>query len=156
VVHPQQTPTEDLGLSEDQINGLRRAMIGVLQEGGTARGARLGDVTIAGKTGTAQNPHGPNHGWFIAFAPADKPQIVVGAIIEFAREGPYVAPLVTRVIARYLGIDSTLANNATFRLPADSAPHEVRMLPPGAEPTPFDTTTKPDTVTKPDSTPHGR
>jgi len=158
VVHPLQTPTEDLDLSQDQIEGLRKAMIGVLQEGGTARAARLGDVTIAGKTGTAQNPHGPNHGWFIAFAPAEKPQIVVGAIIEFAREGPYVAPLVTRVIARYLGVDSTLANNATFRLPADSAPHEVRTLPPGAEPTPFDTTTKPDSVIKPDTTPrrHGR
>ena len=130
VVHPQATHTEDLDLSQDQIDGLRRAMVGVLQEGGTARAARLGDITIAGKTGTAQNPHGPNHGWFIAFAPAEKPQIVVGAIVEFAREGPYVAPLVTRVIARYLGVDSTLASNATFRLPADSAPHEVRTLPP--------------------------
>ena len=143
VVHPSITQTnEDLDLTPGQLDGLRNAMIGVLQEGGTARAARLGDITIAGKTGTAQNPHGPNHGWFIAFAPAEKPQIVVGAIVEFAREGPYVAPLVTRVIARYLGVDSALASNAHFTLPADSAPHEVRTLPPAP----------PDSILPPDST----
>jgi penicillin-binding protein 2 len=146
LVHASNQPTEDLDLSDAQLDGLRKAMIGVVEQG-TARAARLGDITIAGKTGTAQNPHGPNHGWFIAFAPAEKPQVVVGAIIEFAREGPYVAPLVTRVIARYLGVDSTLASNAHFTLPADSAPHEVRTLPPGAgaESLP------PDTIVHPDS-----
>ena len=146
VVRPASEPVEDLDLTESQLDGLRQAMVGVVEQG-TARGARLGDITIAGKTGTAQNPHGPNHGWFIAFAPADKPQIVVGAIIEFAREGPYVAPLVTRVIAKYLGVDSTLASNARFTLPADSAPRELRVLPRGTEPVPPDTATPP-----PDST----
>jgi penicillin-binding protein 2 len=146
VVHPSSSQaTEDLDLTPVQLDGLRNAMIGVLQEGGTARAARLGDITIAGKTGTAQNPHGPNHGWFIAFAPAEKPQIVVGAIVEFAREGPYVAPLVTRVIARYLGVDSALATNAKFTLPADSAPHEVRTLP-RAEPVPPDSILPADTT----------
>jgi len=98
-------------------------------EQGTARGSRLGAIRIAGKTGTAQNPHGPPHGWFIGFAPAEKPEIVVGAIIEFAREGPYVAPLVTRVIARFLGADTTAASTVQLTLPADSAPTS-RPLPP--------------------------
>ena len=146
IVHPSAQPVGDLDLSDAQLQGLRQAMIGVV-ETGTARAARLGDITIAGKTGTAQNPHGPNHGWFIAFAPADKPQVVVGAIIEFAREGPYVAPLVTRVIAKYLGVDSTLASNARFTLPADSAPRELRVLPRGTEPVAPDTAVPP-----PDST----
>lgn len=146
LVHQSSEPVEDLDLSDQQLRGLRQAMVGVV-ETGTARAARLGDITIAGKTGTAQNPHGPNHGWFIAFAPADRPQIVVGAIVEFAREGPYVAPLVTRVIAKYLGVDSTAASNARFILPADSAPRELRVLPRGTEPVPPDTTTPP-----PDST----
>jgi penicillin-binding protein 2 len=117
-----------LDLSPDQLQGLRQAMISVVERG-TARGARLGSITIAGKTGTAQNPHGPNHGWFIGFAPADKPEIVVGAIVEFAREGPYVAPLVARVIARYLGADTTEASEYRLVLPADTAPHEVQILP---------------------------
>jgi hypothetical protein len=86
-------------------------------------------INMAGKTGTAQNPHGPNHGWFIGFAPADKPQIVVGAIIEFAREGPYVAPLVARVISRYLGVDTSTASVVRMVLPTDTAPPTVQVLP---------------------------
>ena len=54
---------------------------------------------------------------------------MVGAIIEFAHEGPYVAPLVARVIARYLGADTTEASEYKIVLPADTAPHEVQILP---------------------------
>ena len=128
VVHPAEGPGAGLDLAPEQLAGLRQAMISVVQRG-TARGAQLSSIIIAGKTGTAQNPHGPNHGWFIGFAPADKPEIVVGAIIEFAREGPYVAPLVARVIARYLGADTTEASEYKIVLPADTAPHEVQILP---------------------------
>ena len=143
----------NLGLAPDQLAGLRQAMISVVERG-TARGAGRfgGSIAIAGKTGTAQNPHGPAHGWFIGFAPADKPEIVVGAIVEFAREGPYVAPLVTRVIGHYLGVDTTVASHVRIVLPNDTAPHPMQLLPalPGDESTvtplvPFDTTT-PDTT----------
>jgi len=128
VVRQGETPRTGLDLAPEQLAGLRQAMINVVERG-TARGAQLASLTIAGKTGTAQNPHGPNHGWFIGFAPADKPEIVVGAIVEFAREGPYVAPLVARVIARYLGADTVEASEYRIVLPADTAPHEVQILP---------------------------
>src|SRR2546428_2678323 len=133
MVTPPPAPAVSLGLTPGQLAGLRQAMISVVERG-TARGAagRFGTITIAGKTGTAQNPHGPPHGWFIGFAPADKPEIVVGAIVEFAREGPYVAPLVARVIARYLGADSTEAPDIRLTLPTDTAPHPVQLLPGGA------------------------
>src|SRR5216684_5420896 len=117
-----------LELNPDQLATLRRAMIAVVEQG-TARGSRLSNLTIAGKTGTAQNPHGLDHGWFIGFAPADKPEIVIGAIIEFAREGPYVAPLVARVIARYLGVDTSTASVVRMVLPSDTAPPTVQVLP---------------------------
>jgi penicillin-binding protein 2 len=110
-----------LDLTADQIAVLRRAMIAVVEQG-TARGSRLANLTIAGKTATAQNPHGLDHGWFIAFAPADKPEIVVGAIIEFSRHGTAVAPLVSRTIAHYLGIDERTASQIRVALPNDSAP----------------------------------
>ena len=143
VVHPAAEQGVSLGLTPAQISGLRDAMISVVRSG-TARGAagRFSTITIAGKTGTAQNPHGPAHGWFIGFAPADKPEILVGAIVEFAREGPYVAPLVARVIARYLGADSTEASTIRMTLPTDTAPHPMQLLP-GAD------TTAPDTVQGP-------
>ncbi|MGH7606659.1 MAG: penicillin-binding protein 2, partial [Gemmatimonadales bacterium] len=97
-----------LDLSPDQIAGLRRAMVAVVEQG-TGRRSRLASLTIAGKTATSQNPHGPDHGSFIGFAPAEKPEIVVGAIIEFAEHGSAVAPLVSRIIARYLGLDEVRA-----------------------------------------------
>src|SRR2546423_10137932 len=126
LVHPALGSNATLGLLPEQLAGLRQAMISVVERG-TARGAGRfgGSIAIAGKTGTAQNPHGPDHGWFIGFAPADKPEIVVGAIIEFAREGPYVAPLVTRVIGPYLRVATTLASHLRIVLPTDSARHPV-------------------------------
>jgi len=132
IVKPAATsgPNASLDLSADQLSVLRRAMIAVVEQG-TARGSRLANVTIAGKTATAQNPHGLDHGWFIGFAPADKPEIVVGAIIEFARHGTAVAPLVSRSIAHYLGIDERTASQMRVILPNDSAPapFQIPVLP---------------------------
>jgi len=160
LVHPSAGSTVSLALAPEQLSGLRQAMISVVERG-TARGAGRfgGSISIAGKTGTAQNPHGPAHGWFIGFAPAEKPEIVVGAIVEFAREGPYVAPLVTRVIGHYLGVDTTLASKVRIVLPTDTAPHSVQILPgaPGEDTTvtPLDTgtTIPPDSVPPPADSP---
>jgi peptidoglycan glycosyltransferase len=50
---------------------------------GTGTAARIDGVEVAGKTGTAQTVEGANpHTWFIAFAPADDPQIAVAVIVE--------------------------------------------------------------------------
>jgi penicillin-binding protein 2 len=124
VVRPTATTVTEntsLELSPEQLSILRRAMIAVVEQG-TARGSRLASLQIAGKTATSQNPHGPDHGSFIGFAPAEKPEIVVGAIIEFSKHGSAVAPLVSRIIAHYLGIDERTASRMRATLPADSAP----------------------------------
>jgi peptidoglycan glycosyltransferase len=55
---------------------VRDMMIAVVRSG-TGRAAALPDVTVAGKTGTATNPHGKSHAWFIAFAPAEAPRVAV-------------------------------------------------------------------------------
>jgi penicillin-binding protein 2 len=118
-----------LGIPDADLVGLRSALLAVVEEG-TAAGARVKSLKIAGKTGTAQNSHGPDHGWFVGFAPVDSPRVVVGAIIEFAEHGTAVAPLVTRVIARHLlGADSVRALDYQMVLPADSAPEPVPQAP---------------------------
>ncbi|HVO35776.1 MAG TPA: penicillin-binding transpeptidase domain-containing protein, partial [Gemmatimonadales bacterium] len=103
--------------------GIRRSLIAVVEQG-TARGARLATLHIAGKTGTAQNPQGKDHAWFIAFAPAEAPRIVVGAIIEEAGHGSGITPTIGRIIERYLlGPDSTRDRAAPwFRLPGEERP----------------------------------
>jgi penicillin-binding protein 2 len=126
LVRPTSEPPYDLELTPDQLAGLRQAMINVVERG-TGRGARLSELKIAGKTATAQNSQGPDHGWFIGFAPAEDPQIVVGAVLEFARHGGAVAPIVARVIAHYLGADTTVARYQ-FMLPNDSSPRDNRLL----------------------------
>ncbi|MGE5802431.1 MAG: penicillin-binding protein 2 [Gemmatimonadota bacterium] len=120
------TEAASLDLTPDQIAVLRRAMISVVEQG-TGRVGRLAALQIAGKTGTAQNSHGPDHGWFIAFGPAEKPEIVVGAIVEFSRHGTAVAPMVARTIAHYLGIEDTRATNIRIVVPADSAPEPFQL-----------------------------
>ncbi len=126
VVRPAAGPSLSLDLAPDQIAGLRQAMIAVVEQG-TARGSRLTNLTIAGKTGSAQNSHGPDHGWFIGFGPAEKPEIVVGAIWEFAQHGTAVAPLVARTIAHYLGVDESVAARLRVTLPTDSAPQPFQL-----------------------------
>lgn len=130
------TVIRNLGLSEDDLAALRRALVAVVQSG-TARGgvsARLAgrELAIAGKTGTAQNSHGKDHGWFIGFAPADKPQLIVGGIMEFAEHGTAVVPYVTDVLTRYvLGPQGANAPKPKVRIDEDAVP-----APPDSSPEP--------------------
>jgi penicillin-binding protein 2 len=144
-----------IDLPPEQLAGLRHAMLSVVEQG-TARASRLRNLRLAGKTATSQNPHGRDHGWFIGFAPADGAEIVVGAVIEFAEHGSLVAPLVSRVIARYLGADTLAAIEIRNVLPADSAPTSGQILPEPAETT-SDTLrdTVRDTVPQPRDTSRG-
>jgi len=127
VVRPTRVASQlSLDLSPEQLAGLRQAMIAVVEEG-TARSGRLAGLQIAGKTGTAQNAHGADHGWFIGFAPAEKPEIVVGAIIEFSQHGTAAIPVVSRAIAHYLGLEETAATKLRVTVPTDSAPQPFQL-----------------------------
>ena len=69
---------------------------------GTGTAARLRGVAVAGKTGTAQNPHGPDHAWFICFAPAAQPEIALAVVLENAGPGgKAAAPVARRILASY-------------------------------------------------------
>jgi len=71
--------------------------------GGTGTIAKLDSITVAGKTGTAQNPHGKNHSLFIAFAPVEKSKIAVSVVVENAGYGAaWAAPIASLIIEKYL------------------------------------------------------
>jgi len=60
-------------------------------------------IKVAGKTGTAQNPHGQDHGWFISFAPLDDPKIAVAVLVENGGYGSIsAAPVASLMIEKYL------------------------------------------------------
>jgi len=73
-----------------------RQMMRQVVSGGTARGIDVPEIAIAGKTGTAQNPKGEPHSWFIAFAPADRPRLAVAVLVEHAGYGSAVAAPIAR------------------------------------------------------------
>jgi len=144
IVEGPETPRVELEVPESTFAQMRQALIAVVEQG-TARGARLASIRLAGKTGTAQNPHGPDHGWFVGFAPADTPRIVVGGILEFGLHGTAMAPVVARVIERYLlGEEATRGGRpevVPIEVPEDRAPEPVdvdtarRRPPPRGAPT---------------------
>ena len=75
----------------------------VEEEGGTARKARIPDVVVCGKTGTAQNPHGKDHAVFISFAPMDDPKIAIAVYVENSGGGgTWAAPIASLLTEQYL------------------------------------------------------
>jgi penicillin-binding protein 2 len=137
IVRPTSSRRQSLGLTQRELDGLRHALTAVVERG-TAAASRRSDLAVAGKTGTAQNPHGEDHGWFIGFAPADKPQLIVGGIMEFAKHGTVVAPYVVQALRRYiLGPEATgpvklgvLLDESTNG--PDNAPRPVELNPDSA------------------------
>lgn len=72
--------------------------------GGTGRGARIPGIKVAGKTGSAENPHGQTHAWFIGFAPADNPQVAVAVVVENGGAGGTVAaPIAAKIMKTVIG-----------------------------------------------------
>lgn len=69
---------------------LREILRGVVADG-TARAADLSGLAVAGKTGTAQTPRGEDHAWFLCMAPANRPTIVVVALVEHGGFGSTAA-----------------------------------------------------------------
>jgi penicillin-binding protein 2 len=119
-IPPKLLETIDVATPENwqiAVNGMIKVMSG---DGGTGRRSQVGaEYQIAGKTGTAQvftvkqnesykameaklSERLLDHGWFIAFAPADAPKLAVAVLIENGRHGTAAAPIARRVLDQYL------------------------------------------------------
>lgn len=111
IVRRKPERTRIMNLPPEQMAMLRNAMVSVTQAGGTAASAALGGgVQLAGKTGTAQTTSlergGCDHAWFVGFAPADKPKIVVSVLIECGAHGYLAARVASAIVGKYLGVTS--------------------------------------------------
>lgn len=72
-------------------------------ESGTARFSKIDGIQVAGKTGTAENPHGDDHSLFMGFAPVDNPKIAIAVVVENAGFGSqWAAPMASLMIEKYL------------------------------------------------------
>jgi penicillin-binding protein 2 len=103
--------TGELRLSPPTMAVLRAGLAAVVTHG-TAASIQMPGLAVAGKTGTAENPHGKPHAWFVGYAPADAPRLVVVALVENVGFGAeFAAPIVQRVF------------QVAFDIPAAAAPH---------------------------------
>lgn len=90
-------------MRERDIEVVKRGMRRAVLEGSGRFYANPASVPTAGKTGTAQNPRGRDHGWFVGYAPYDDPQIVVSVIIENGGFGSVsAAPIASLIIEKYV------------------------------------------------------
>ncbi|MDQ2986455.1 MAG: penicillin-binding protein 2 [Armatimonadota bacterium] len=107
LVEPQ--IVERLEVSEQWWDRLFSALVAVV-EGGTAKAAQIPGITVAGKTGSSEHTRGSRtHGWFVGFAPAEKPRIAIAVVLEAAGHGGEVAvPVAKQVIERYLKTPASL------------------------------------------------
>ncbi len=91
----------DTSLFNIVVEGMDMAVNGGPES--TAGIAKLKDIVICGKTGTAQNPHGKDHSVFTAFAPKDNPKIAIAVYVENGVWGArYAAPIASLMIEEYL------------------------------------------------------
>ncbi|HES59981.1 MAG TPA: penicillin-binding protein 2, partial [Caldithrix sp.] len=89
------------GISDDVYNIVREAMRMVC-DGGTGWLGKVPNIETAGKTGSAQNPHGQTHAWFIGFAPFEKPEIAIAVIVENGGGGGAIAaPMARKFMETY-------------------------------------------------------
>jgi penicillin-binding protein 2 len=100
---------KEVGLSPDEHAAILKAMEMVVNSPkGTGGRARMSDILVGGKTGSAENPHGEKtHALFICAAPLDNPRIVVAVVLEnVGHGGSMAAPIAGALLKRFFGRDA--------------------------------------------------
>jgi penicillin-binding protein 2 len=96
---------KQVDLSDENTELVKKGMEGVCEAGGTAYPffgfSETSGVKVGCKTGTAQNVNEDPHAWFVAFAPAEEPEIIATVLVENGGEGSQVAAPIAREIFNY-------------------------------------------------------
>jgi penicillin-binding protein 2 len=111
--HPDRPPAT--GLTADAVSwdavhtGLQRVI-----EQGTGTAAKVPGLSVAGKTGTAQNPHGKDHALFVCYAPEEHPQIAMAFVVENSGHGGSIAAPLAGQVLRRLFLPDSLQKKSRF------------------------------------------
>ena len=72
---------------------------------GSAKRTKFKNIKVAAKTGTAENPHGKDHAWVVAYAPSDNPKLALAVIVENGGFGGKVSvPVARKIFKQYFNI----------------------------------------------------
>lgn len=101
-----------INIKQKHFKDVKKGMQSVFEgEHGTARMSKIPGITVGGKTGTAENPHGLDHSIFMAFAPVENPQIAIAVVVENAGFGStWAAPIASLMIEKYIKGEVTRPN----------------------------------------------
>lgn len=111
--------TGEVKLSPQFLRLIQNSLRDVAADGGTASNDFSGfPIPIAGKTGTAENSHGEDHGWFVAYGPFDDPRIAVAVIVEQGGFGASSAvPIAKKIFEAAFNINQPEAEDAKILRP---------------------------------------
>jgi len=129
IVRPDLPPADTVPIDEAHFATVREGMRRVMEDG-TGQWVQIPNISSAGKTGTAQNPHGKDHSLFILFAPFDDPEIAIAVAVENAGYGATAAaPIASLMAEQYLtgAVDTTRWDRRNW---IKRLMEEVRSAPP--------------------------
>lgn len=100
--------TEDLQIEQSYLNAILEGMKSVTSDSGGTAYVRFKDfnISVGGKTGSAEAPNNQVHAWFVGFAPFENPEIAIVVMVENGGHGNYTAEVVRDIMAEYFGMNT--------------------------------------------------
>ncbi len=104
----EEETTEDIEINQDYLNAVLQGMKSVTSDSGGTAYVRFRDfnVSVGGKTGSAEAAGNKVHAWFVGFAPFENPEIAIVVMVENGGHGNYTAEVVRDIMAEYFGMNT--------------------------------------------------
>lgn len=104
----QEDNTQELQMNQDYLKAILQGMKSVTSDSGGTAYVRFKDfdISVGGKTGSAEAPNNRVHAWFVGFAPFENPEIAIVVMVENGGHGNYTAEVVRDIMAEYFGMNT--------------------------------------------------
>ena len=99
--------TEELSINQNYLRAVLQGMQSVTSDTGGTAYVRFKDfdISVGGKTGSAEAPNNQVHAWFVGFAPFENPEIAIVVMVENGGHGNYTAEVVRDIMQEYFGMN---------------------------------------------------
>ena len=99
---------EEKQLNQNYLNAVLQGMKSVTSDTGGTAYVRFKDfnISVGGKTGSAEAPNNQVHAWFVGFAPFENPEIAIVVMVENGGHGNYTAEVVRDIMGEYFGMNT--------------------------------------------------
>lgn len=103
----QEEEIEEVSINPSNLQAILNGMQSVTGDSNGTAYVKFKDfnISVGGKTGSAENPNGDAHAWFVGFAPFEKPEIAISVIVENAAHGSFTAEVVRDIMKEYFGMN---------------------------------------------------